>query len=418
MLKQKIVGSIDYAQSLLKIDLKYYLKSGFWISLSNFWTLGTQLLTSLAYANFLPVYVFGIYKYITSTSAILSTLTLTGMNTAVTQAVANGKEGTFKKSIKYQIKWNLLYLTGALSLGLYYLIMHNVSLGAAFIILGIIQPVSFVGNTYIAYLHGLKNFRKFSEYTIITVSFTTLATIASAYYFHDIILLLVANFGTTMIFNVFWIYKCLKKVKNNEEDREAFKYGRHLSYANVLSTIASYADYILVYHLLGPEQLAIYAFAILLPDTLRGITKNISQAAMPRLASADTRQYIGSMFKKSLILLIFIVALVLVYIMSATYIIDIFFPKYIQMVTLSKIYSITLLASVNIIPITLMLAKKKTEQVFKYTILGSIVQLISIIVLIPLYGLMGAVYAKILTHAVNLITSYVIVYSKRRSYEY
>lgn len=417
MLRDRISKSLDYAQDLLKIDLKYYLKSGFWISFSNFWSLGAQLLVSLAYANFLPIYIFGVYKYITSTAAILGSVTLTGMNTAITQAVANGKTGTFHKSIKYQLKWNVLYLLISGSLAGYYFVQANNSLGSAFLILAIIQPLSFVGNTYIAYLHGLKDFQKYSKYSIVTVSATSLATILAAYFFHNVIILVLANFGVTMIFNVLWLYLCLKRADKSNVDLDSIKYGRHLSYTNVLSTIASYSDYILVYHLLGPESLAIYTFATLLPDTLRGLSKNISQAALPRLAAGTTEGYFKNIPRKSFFLLIVIGAMTAVYYFASPIVIKTIFPKYQEMIPISKIYSLSLLASINIIPITLMLAKKKSKQIFTFTFTGSIVQIVSIVILIPLFGIYGAITAKMLAHVTNLITSYIIVYSSKKSYE-
>ncbi len=417
MLKQRVSKSFEYAQDLLRIDLKYYLKSGFWISLSNFWTLGAQLLVSFAYANFLPIYIFGIYKYITSTAAILGSVTLTGMNTAITQAVANGKTGTFHKSIKYQLKWNVIYLAASCLMGSYYFIQNNHLLGFAFVILGIIQPLSFVGNTYIAYLHGIKDFQKFSKYSIATVSVTSFFTIVAAYFFQNVIILLLANFGITMLFNILWLIICLKRADKSNVDLDSIKYGRHLSYNNVLSTIASYSDYILVYHLLGPESLAIYAFATLLPDTLRSLSKNISQAALPRLAGEKTQGYFDNIPRKSLILLSILGLMTATYYFISPFIINLIFPQYHSMIKISQIYSLSLLASVNIIPVTLMLAKKKSKQIYTFTITGSAVQIALIVILIPLFGIYGAIAAKMLAHATNLLTSYIIVYSSKKTYE-
>jgi len=417
MLKQRVSKSFEYAQDLLRIDLKYYLKSGFWISLSNFWTLIAQLLVSFAYANFLPIYVFGIYKYITSTAAILGSVTLTGMNTAITQAVANGKTGTFHKSIKYQLKWNVIYLLASCLMGSYYFILNNQLLGFAFVILGIIQPLSFVGNTYIAYLHGIKDFQRFSKYSIATVSVTSFFTIVATYLFQNVIILLLANFGVTMLFNSLWLIICLKRADKSNVDLDSIKYGRYLSYNNVLCTIASYSDYILVYHLLGPESLAIYAFATLLPDTLRSLSKNISQAALPRLAGEKTQGYFDNIPRKSIILLSILGIMTVAYYFISPFIINHIFPQYNSMIKISQIYSLSLLASVNIIPVTLMLAKKKSKQIYTFTITGSVAQIVLNISLIPLFGIYGAIVAKMLAHATNLLTSYIIVFSSKKTYE-
>ncbi|MEK9209084.1 MAG: oligosaccharide flippase family protein, partial [Patescibacteria group bacterium] len=66
-------------------DNVYIAKQGFWASVP--YIISTILSAALvvAFANLLPKEIYGTYRYILSIAGLLSFLTLTGMNTAITR---------------------------------------------------------------------------------------------------------------------------------------------------------------------------------------------------------------------------------------------------------------------------------------------------------------------------------------------
>ena len=83
------------SQKYTGTDNVYLAKSGFWLTLGQFFSLVVTFLSAVAFANLLDPTTYGNYKYVLSLLGILAVFCLDGMRTAVTQAVARGFEVLF-----------------------------------------------------------------------------------------------------------------------------------------------------------------------------------------------------------------------------------------------------------------------------------------------------------------------------------
>ena len=101
-------------------DNVYVAKQGFW---ATFPFIVSTILSGglvIAFANLLPKEIYGTYRYILSAGGIISFLTLSGMNTALTQAIAQGANGLLAWSIRVQLRFNSLYALACLIGAIYY----------------------------------------------------------------------------------------------------------------------------------------------------------------------------------------------------------------------------------------------------------------------------------------------------------
>ncbi|HZZ99723.1 MAG TPA: hypothetical protein VFK07_03380, partial [Candidatus Paceibacterota bacterium] len=163
-IKEKAKNWLIWSQRYTRTDMLYLAKGGFWLSGGQILGTLSSFLLALAFANLVDKNIYGTYKYIISLASGLGALTLTGMNTAVTRAVASGAEGTLKKSVIYQLKWNIILFAAAIGVGFYYWLHGNNVIAIAMILVGILSPFINTTNTYMAYLNGKKDFRRMAFY--------------------------------------------------------------------------------------------------------------------------------------------------------------------------------------------------------------------------------------------------------------
>ena len=152
----------------VKTDLSYLAKSSFWLNLSSFWGALISFILSILFARYVPKEIYGTYRYIVSIAGIASAFSLTGMNVAVMRAVAQGYDGIFKRSIIEQIKWSWPQFLFSFIAAIYYLSHGNVTFSICFFIVCILHPISTIGNTFVYYLFGKKDFNIATRYGMIS----------------------------------------------------------------------------------------------------------------------------------------------------------------------------------------------------------------------------------------------------------
>ena len=126
--KQQLRQMVLAFQPFIGTDVIYLVKGGSWLSLGEVATSGSSLLWAIAFASFVPIEVYGTYKYLMAVLAVFSLFTLTGMNKAVTQAAARGYEGSLLPALGTKIRWGLLGLAASLLMSGYYFAVNNPAL--------------------------------------------------------------------------------------------------------------------------------------------------------------------------------------------------------------------------------------------------------------------------------------------------
>lgn len=404
---------LRWTEKWTKTDMIYLAKGGFWLIVSQIFSSGIAFLSSVVFANLVSKELYGNYKYIISLSAIIGIFSLSGMNLAVTKAVAKGKEGTFKKAINTQLKWGALQIIASFVLFIYYLSINNKAIAYSMLIIGILSPIVNTFNTCIGFLNGKKDFREIYIYNLLSNLLGFIAMTGAILLYKNVIFLVFVYFVSNSISFIYLHLKTIKKYKpNNSEDPEAMAYGKHMSIINVASIIASNIDKILIFNFLGPTQLSIYYFAIAAPDQLRGLSKIISTLSFPKFsASQDT-----GIQKKLLLNIVALIAastiLVTLYILLSPFLYSIFFPKYIASVFYSQVFSLSLIAVMASAPLlSYVQAKSKIKNLYQYNIIYSIVQTALMVIITFFYGIMGAIIARIVSSVINLFILF--IFSKK-----
>lgn len=409
-LTTRIRQILFWSQRYTHTDMLYVARGGFWLNLKQLSALAFSLVTAIAFANLVPKEVYGTYRFVLSLGGILGALTLSGMNTAVTRAVAQGYEGTFVRSLVVQARWAWVTVVASFATALYYFINGNPILGSAFIAFGILYPIYTVSNTYLAFLQGKKDFSRTFWYGLGTSAFQFAGIIGVILLIPNVVYLVVAYYATQAAANGFYLYRTLRVYRpSDKSDGSALGYGKHLSLMNLLGSVASQIDGILVFHFLGPTQLAIYSFATLVPERIRGLFKFTGTIALPRFSENDSSSAAESVAPKTARLAVAAIIVAGLYIIFAPLGFQLVIPKYVGAIPYSQVYAISLVALASYIPLAALMAQANRKLLYQASTISSVVQIVLISTGLFWWGLWGAIIAKVVMQFFGLIYLMILI---------
>lgn len=408
--KNKVYNTLKLSEKFFRTDMIYLAKGGFWLSFGQTISSLFSFLLAIAFAHFLSQNEYGIYKYIMSIASIVWALSLSGIGTAIVQSVAQGLEGSLKDGFKESLKWSILTVISSIAIGIYYLVKGNLTIFFALIIVALFSPLLNSSGLYATYLTGKQNFKKSTLYWLYVNIFSTITLLITVIFIQKALVLVFAYFVSNTIGNTFFYLYTLKKYQpNNNTEPHTLSYGKHLSAMNIIDAIAQQIDKILIFQLLGSAPLAIYSFALALPEQIRGLLKGIARLALPKFSTQSIKDLQKNIPQKSITLSLGVVLIIIVYIIAAPFLYKFIFPQYIDAVKYSQVLSITMLGIITTLPQTALQAKRYTKELYIGNMSSNIFQIIANIVLISQYGLWGIVMARIVSKAFNIIIFFILL---------
>jgi PST family polysaccharide transporter len=392
-LKEMLYRLLRRSEHYTKTDMVYLASGGFWLILgqtvSSFFAFGL----AIAFANLVPPDIYGTYKYLLSILGILNLCTLPEMNTAVARSVARGDSSTIHAATRARIAWSFAGTVTAFMGGAYYAIHGNMEVAIALAIIGVALPLFDTFTLYNAYLTGTRNFKKKTLFQLTSQGISVLSLILTLFVTNNVLLLLLAYFIPLSLVHILLYTQTMNAFMPDARSRETLTYGKQLSLIGVLAVVAGNIDKVLLWKFLGPAQLAIYTFAIAVPEQLKGPLKGVGELSFPKFA-AQTREHIKenlhALWRKLALYALGLLGISLIYILTAPFIFQLFFPRYMESVIYSQLFSLSLLISFGPIFSALLAAQKATKAQLQINIFQSTLQILLYILLIPHYGIAGA----------------------------
>jgi O-antigen/teichoic acid export membrane protein len=410
MLKSRIYHLLRKSEKYTQTDMVYLAKGGFWLTLGQIISSTSSFLLAIAFANLLPKESYGIYKYVLSIAGMLAISTLSGMGTAITQAVARGYEGSLIPALKTKIRWGLLGGLASLILAGYYYLQGNATLTISFLISAVFLPFMDSFGIYDAFLQGRKLFDVSTKYFIISQIIAVSALIATLFFTKNLFLILLAYFASWTLMRFIFLKITLKKFPlNQNQDPKTISYGKHLSLIGVIGTIASYLDRLLIFHYLGATEVAIYSIAIAPPEQIKGLFKNFNILALPKFSQRSKEEIKKTILSKTLKIVLITIPVIVVYVILAPFIFKLFFPKYLDAILFSQIFALSLIVAGGVIPYTALQSQIAQKELYLFNFSSSIFQIISLFIGIYFFGIMGAIIARIASRLFNFIMVSILI---------
>ncbi len=398
-IKQKIYHILRLSEKYTKTDMVYLASGGFWSVfaqvIGSFAVFGFAIIV----ARYLPKDVYGQYKYVIAIVALLSTFSLTGLGTSVFQSIARGFDGSLYEGFWKNLRWSALVFISAFALAVYYFLQGNTTLAFGVLIGGSLSPFLASANFAGAFLNAKKDFRHSALYFGIIKTLFSIGALTITIFLTHSPLILVAVYFISNTFVTFLLYRRvvhLYKPDASKTDTGMMTYGKHLSLMGILSGIAGHIDQILLFHFVGPIQVAIYSFAIAIPDQTKGPLKMFSTMVQAKFVNRPDTEIRAGMKNKMLWLALSSIAFIALYIFIAPYFYAFFFPNYMDAVFYSQIYVVYIFALCFSPAGSYLVAKKKIREQYIINTSFSIFQIIIMFIGIIYWGLLGLIISRVI----------------------
>lgn len=394
-IREKFQKILIWSQKYTQTDMIYLAKGGFWLVSEQIIVIIFSFLLAWVLANFLPRETYGSYRYILSFVGILAIFTLPGMNTAIVQASARGYEGSLIPALKTKIRFGMITSLLSFGIAIYYFLHKNSILAISFLIAALFVPLMASFGIFTGYLKGKELFNVLFKYTAIIQLIYTGCLITVLFLTNNLLLVILTYFVSQTILYFIFMKKTIKNFpQNQKKDPHTLSFGKHLTLMQAVNLIASQLDKLLLWHFLGPVQLAIYSFAILVPQKINGLLSGVIRPlSLPRLSKRNPEDLKNVLPKKAFKLFLILLPLFGAYLILAPFLYKIFFPKYLDSAFYSQIFAFSFLLIPGWLFRISLTAQMKTRELYVSGVFFPIVKIIALTVLIPLYGLIGAITA-------------------------
>ncbi|MEK7639417.1 MAG: oligosaccharide flippase family protein [Patescibacteria group bacterium] len=394
----------------LRIDAKYFLRGGFWLSVSQFFTILFGILSSALLAHFLSSIDYGVFRYLTSISILVAVFTISGLDAAIIQATAKKYLNFYSETFKI----NILYSLISASIGgigfLYYLLKGNSLLAVGCLIIAFLTPTIRSFHFIPSLLQGTHNYRALALFQSLKSFFVSVSSISVVFLTKNILLLLIVYLISQALANFFG-HLVFQPKKAEPTPRDVFNkylsYAKHTSVRNLLTGVAFKIDSVIVFTQLGAAELALYSIAQLVPEQVKGALKNISSLLLVKYSANENFSVVKkAIWRRSLQLLLVLVACTLLYLLIAPKIYELLFPKYPDAIWLGGLLALSFPATLAMIPTSVLQAQLRERELHLLNIINSIFLVSATLIGVYFFHLVGAVTARVISRYFILGLSY------------
>lgn len=388
----------------LKLDAKYVLQGGAWLTAQRFISISTSMLAAYVFANYIEPETFGKYKYVISAAGLLAAFSLSGATSSLKLSAARDFDKTLDSAYFYSLKWSVLIFSGALGASFYYFYNDDSILGYGMLLVAFFKPLMSAGGLHMSFLEGKTEFVVKAITASVQTLISTLSVVIAVFLTENILIILLTYFVShTLTQNILFLYTRHRFIKNFSEDISFLSYAKHLSLMSVLSKISMQLDKILIFQSISGTSLAIYSFAATPVNELTEINATLKKLIFPKLATRNIDEIKEKLPAKLFFVFIFSVLLYLAYFISAPYIFSILFPQYLGAVAISQFMALSVLTFVKMPLNTTLIVQKATRQLYIINTTSPILRITLFLLLVPLFGIWGAAYSLVITDVVQAI---------------
>lgn len=402
------IRALRWSQTHTKTDMLYLASGSYWLIVGQAIASLSALALAIAFANLVSPEVYGVYKYALSLAGIFAIASLPGMNTAIARAAARGHESVIHAVTRSRILHACAGSLVALAGSIYYLSRGNPELSIALLIIAATLPFFDTLTSHLFYFAGKRRFDTRTKYQAaiqITSAFILLATLLVT---KNVIIILLAYFIPLSLMRAVQYTRVTRDIPRTPtgEDANVVRYGKHLTAMQLLGMIAGELDKVLIWKFLGPAQVAVYTFALAIPEQVKGPLKGVGELAFPKFAAQTPEQIrnnLPALWRKLVLYGLGLLGMSLVYIAAAPYIFTFIFPQYSASILYSQLFALGMVTNIASIPIAVLAAQQKTSQQYVLSNIQPVIAIGLFVLLIPPYGIMGAIVASLISKFITAI---------------
>jgi len=400
----------------LHLDVRFYGRSFFWMSLGQMSTVVRGIATTFLMARWIPRTTFGEFRYILAMFGLAGIFSLSGINTSVIRGIAKGDTVIARVAAKRIFFFSLLGTLALLGLGVerYLRGEQTVAFGLAFT--AIIFPFYSLSNMYGSILTGKDEIKRLIKLAITNNLLFSILFFGIILHWKTLIPLLIAYFGFDLLFRGYMTCREIRKLPVAGSAKEHLHLGNHLSLIGIFQAIAFQLDQVLIQAFAGYNGLANFSVATLLPEQVKDFVNSMSGIILKRFSRHEHTESILRQTRRHFRLaLLGSAVLVIGYCLCVPIVLPWLFPQYRTEVLPSMVYALGFLAFPSIIGLSYFQAHQNIRALWRFYAVNTILQISSNVVLIPFLGAWGGILSKTFTRLASAGLSYPAESEKKES---
>ncbi len=390
-------------------------KGGFWLLFGYISQTVTGLILMVAFTNLTSKETYGTYQFIMAGAGIITGFTLSGMGTAISRAVAKGSDGALPYGFQKQFLWNMGVIIAGTIAGAYYFIVGKPDLGIAFLMVGVFEALLSGLSLYKPFLVGKELFKENVTIGIWRKSIPIVVILIALFLTDNPIILVFAYYiSSTISTALMYLLVRQRYPAPPAPDPELLNLSKHLSVVGLATRITANVDKMLIFYFLGPVQVAVYTLALFPVTHVENLFSLVGQLVLPRFVRQELPAIKKDLFRKVWIFFCAITVAVVGYILIAKYVFGLFFPAYPEAILLTQVAMLSMLVKPRSLFEQAFTAHNMKRSLYIYRISSAVIKVVLLIILIPMYGLWGAVWAFLATHVYSSILSATLFYKSEK----
>ena len=393
------------------IDAHYFAKNSSLVLLGHGIQILRGIITGYVVARFFQQEIYGQYQFMLTVVGMLTVFGLPGLASSVTRAWARGDSFSRRKLTKWHL---LVCLTGSLILlGMIPFLEYygREELWMLFLVAAVLFPLSPIATVnFGGYTVGKARFDLSLYATIAWSILSIIATLAIVAFRQSAVLMFAASTAIPSIVYL-WGSRRLQPPNKNGPDntRSILRYGWQLTLANTPVDLVWYIDKLLISHFFGLNQLALFSVALLIPEQVKLFVKQLLPVTFARQAAGkDSRERRRKLMKFVLAGTAIFAAGIALYIVLVPFLMPLLFPKYDarELTILTSVAAATLITFPGTLFAQYLEAQRMVWAVRFSNWSAAAVLAVSLFILVPWLGLLGAIIARGLFRAVYLAATW------------
>lgn len=372
---------------------------------------GAALIGFYFLARGLDKATFGNYGLFLSFVAVCAAvLTFPGLNGAIVQCTARGESQVYHRALRLALMGGL---GGSGALAAVSAVLHgsHPELARGLLVAAAVFPLShgllqwrsiYSGKEHFAALFWLEGLSAIGIYSLMVLGVLTVP--GEMLVPVSCVLLVPASINLVMTI------KTLREVPKGADKVGGVAYGLKTSFYLILNTLANHLDKFLIFFLFSAEMAALYVVAQRVPELVKGVVQDLAVVLAPRFArlSGFTKQLDQQLWILSLTIMVIVIGLT--FTLLPWLVVVVFSDTYTDAVPIAQGLMISVaIGNHATLRYRYVTSKLDAESVRDVTMATSVVRLASSALLVPLFGLWGAVAAAIVYRILTGVIVYTVV---------
>ncbi len=378
------------------INARTLAKNSAYVTLGHGVAVLRGIVTGYIVARLFPRALYGEYQWILAVVGTLASIGIPEVYKASARAIARGREGALVGVAKRQLLFCLG--TSALLLLMIPLLPYFYDKDVTYLLIAaaVLFPFSQVAGTLFSGITlGKSNFLLALQANI-AWSIAMIAVTVGILYFHPSpLLMLIATLGIPTVVYLAFTLPHLPKAKASDDAGSIVRYGFELTLLNLPLTLSSRLDYFLVSAYFGLNQLAVLSVALLIPEQVKvWIGELLAVTFQSQAKGDDSRKRRKKLMKAYVAFTLLMAAGIAVYVAIAPALFRVLFPNYLDAVSLTQFAAVILITAPSSLLLQYLEAQKMIHALRWTRWLSAAIYCVTLIVLVPRFGLIGALISR------------------------